>query len=50
MLVGREDIAAAGRQRAIVWSVGPDGAKQSGEPPANLVWSVKATYTSRGAK
>lgn len=30
------------RQRALVWSVGPDGNMQSGEPPANLVWSVKA--------
>ncbi|HUY87142.1 MAG TPA: hypothetical protein VMV10_00245 [Pirellulales bacterium] len=28
------------RERAVVWSVGPDGALEGGEPPSNLVWSV----------
>jgi hypothetical protein len=30
------------RERAVVWSVGPDGAGDSGDPPADMVWSVAA--------
>jgi len=30
------------RDRAVVWSVGPDGGGASGAPPADMVWSVAA--------
>jgi hypothetical protein len=28
------------RDRAVVWSVGPGGAGDSGDPPADMVWNV----------